>query len=70
MSEFHQTSPESHFTRGKVCSLMTLNGRKTLTDKKIIETKNEEKTEITVDSDEHFNQILANEFQIVRNYQQ
>ena len=43
MCEFHQTSPESHFTRGKVCSLMTNDGRKTLTDKKFIETKGGQK---------------------------
>ena len=69
MCEFHQTSPESHFTRGKVCSLMTSEGRKTLTDKKFIETKNSEKSEITVDSDKEFNQILEREFNIKPNFQ-
>jgi len=64
MCQFHQTSPESHFTRGKVCSLMTAEGRKTLTDGKFIETKNGQKSEMVVDSDKQFNQILAREFQI------
>lgn len=27
MCEFQQTSPDSHFTKGKLCSLMTENGR-------------------------------------------
>ena len=64
MCDFHQTSPESHFTRGKVCSLMTVGGRKTLTDKKFIETRNGEKKEFEVGSEAEFNEILAREFQI------
>lgn len=69
MCSFHQTSPESHFTRGKVCSLMTNEGRKTLTDNRFIETKNSEKSEITVDSDKEFNRILKREFNIKPNFQ-
>jgi N-hydroxyarylamine O-acetyltransferase len=68
MCRFHQTSPESHFTRGKVCSLMTPGGRKTLTDEKFIETVNGQKKEIAVNSDEQFNRILAKEFYIKPNY--
>jgi N-hydroxyarylamine O-acetyltransferase len=64
MCQFHQTSPESHFTRGKVCSLMTAEGRKTLTDGKFIETVNEHKKEISVNSVEQFDEILAAEFNI------
>lgn len=64
MCKFHQTSPESHFTRGKVCSLMTETGRKTLTDKKFIETKNGEKTEHDVNSDTEFTELLKKEFAI------
>jgi N-hydroxyarylamine O-acetyltransferase len=66
MCRFHQTSPESHFTRGKVCSLMLENGRKTLTDKKFIETRNGEKSETDVSSEEEFDEILAREFNIYR----
>ena len=36
MCVFNQTSPESHFTKGKLCSILTSEGRKTLTDKKFI----------------------------------
>lgn len=64
MCDFHQTSPESHFTQGKVCSLMTTDGRKTLTDKKFIETKNGQKSETEISSEEEFNRILEREFQI------
>lgn len=68
MCLYQQTSPESHFTKGKVCSLMTENGRKTLTDKKFIETKNGQKNEISVDSEKDFDQILAREFFIERKF--
>lgn len=64
MCNFHQTSPESHFTSGKVCSLMTNDGRKTLTDKKFIETINGEKRETEVNSEDDFYQILKREFSI------
>jgi N-hydroxyarylamine O-acetyltransferase len=64
MCNFHQTSSESHFTRGKVCSLMLENGRKTLTDKTFIETKYGEKNETEINSEEEFNKILAQEFGI------
>ena len=64
MCNFHQTSPESHFTHGKVCSIMLANGRKTLTDKKFIETRNGEKKETEIDSEAEFNEILAREFEI------
>ncbi len=64
MCNFHQTSPESHFTRGKVCSILTNDGRKTLTGKKFIETKNGKKIETNVDSEEDFSEILEKEFKI------
>jgi N-hydroxyarylamine O-acetyltransferase len=66
MCDFHQTSPESHFTRGKVCSLMTAGGRKTLTDQKFIVTSGAEKTEADVGSEEEFEEILEREFGIKR----
>lgn len=64
MCDFHQTSPESHFTQGRVCSLMLENGRKTLTDKKFIETRNGVKNETAVGSESEFDAILAREFEI------
>jgi N-hydroxyarylamine O-acetyltransferase len=69
MCHHQQTSSESHFTRNKVCSLMTEDGRKTLTDKKFIETKSGQKIEIDVRSDENFNRILEREFHIKPNVQ-
>ena len=40
MNIYHQTSPQSHFTRNKLCSIALNNGRITLTDNKLIFTKN------------------------------
>ncbi|NOT49385.1 MAG: hypothetical protein HOP17_16800, partial [Acidobacteria bacterium] len=64
MCDFQQVSPESHFTKGKVCSIMTENGRKTLTDKNFIFASGGERTETAVESDDEFNTILRNEFAI------
>lgn len=68
MCIFHQTSPESHFTRNKLCSIMTENGRKTLTDKKFIETRNGEKSETEINSEADFNTHLSREFHIERSF--
>lgn len=68
MCNFHQTSPESHFSHGKLCSLMLENGRKTLTDKKFIETNNGKKVETEITSDEEFYEILEREFCIEKSF--
>lgn len=65
MCDFQQYSPESHFTKGKVCSILTEGGRTTLTDKKFIITSGAEKVEAPVESDEDFSSILGREFGIV-----
>ncbi len=66
MCEFHQQSPDSHFTKGRICSILTADGRKTLTDKKFVITSNGNKTEIAVGSAKDFDAILMREFGIVR----
>lgn len=38
MCRYHQTSPESHFTRGRVCSRATPEGRVTLSEMRFITT--------------------------------
>jgi len=45
MCRFHQTSPESHFTRGRVCSRLTAGGRVTLSGSRLITTDGGERTE-------------------------
>lgn len=64
MCDFQQYSPESHFTKGKVCSILTDGGRKTLTDKTFIVTAKGEKRERMLESGEEFGKVLAREFQI------
>jgi len=64
MCDFQQYSPDSHFTKGRVCSIMTENGRKTLTDKSFIVTADGVRTEVPVVSDEDFERILEREFGI------
>ena len=66
MCDFQQYSPESHFTKGKLCSVMTESGRKTLTDSKFIITANGTKSETIVGGADDFDKLLAAEFGIVR----
>lgn len=66
MCEFQQYSPESHFTKGKLCSIMTETGRKTLTDKKFIITNGDRKEELEIESEDRFNVLLNDEFDIQR----
>ena len=64
MCDFQQYSPESHFTKRKLCSIMTPNGRKTLTDTGFLVTTNGKKVEMPVISDAEFYGLLASEFGI------
>jgi len=64
MCVYHQTSPESIFTQGKLCSLMTADGRITLTDKVFIETLGSEKQETAVKNQHDFEQKLKEYFGI------
>jgi N-hydroxyarylamine O-acetyltransferase len=52
MCHYHQTSPDSPFTRKRVCSLATLDGRITVTGDKLIETRNGVREERTLAEDE------------------
>ena len=65
MCDFQQYSPDSHFKKGKLCSIMTEHGRKTLTDKSFIVTSRDKKTERPIISDEEFYSLLETEFGIV-----
>jgi N-hydroxyarylamine O-acetyltransferase len=66
MCDFQQFSPESHFTKGKLCSIMTENGRKTLTDSKLIVSVHGEKAEHDVADGTEFDRLLNDEFGIER----
>jgi len=67
MCDFQQYSPDSHFTKGKICSVLTTNGRKTLTDRSYIVTTNCDRVETPVHSEAEFNEILMREFGIRQN---
>jgi len=52
MCHYHQTSPQSPFTRKRVCSRATPEGRITLSNGKLIETRNGERRERTSSNEE------------------
>src|SRR5215203_4617911 len=60
MCRFHQTSPESHFTKAPLCSLPSENGRITLTGLRLITTSDPQqlRDERTLGGVEEYNQLL------------
>ncbi|CAN5741676.1 arylamine N-acetyltransferase [soil metagenome] len=64
MCGYQQSSPDSHFTRGALCSILTNVGRKTLTDKKFIVTTGTLKSETAVETELEFYRLLIDEFGI------
>lgn len=65
MCHYHQTSPESHFTRNNICSLATADGRITLSCLKLIVTKKGVRTETTLASEADRNDVLKEYFGII-----
>lgn len=64
MCDFQQYSPESHFTKGKLISIMTEGGRNTLTYRSFIESIGVSRKETVVFDDSEFDQLLMREFAI------
>ncbi len=64
MCHYHQTSPESPFTRKKLCTLATADGRITLSDRKLIITRNGRREERMLGSEEEWRSALENSFGI------
>jgi N-hydroxyarylamine O-acetyltransferase len=62
MCHYHQTSPESHFTQKRVCSLATDDGRVTLSDLTLITTRNGNRQEAALGSEEEWRQALSKYF--------
>jgi N-hydroxyarylamine O-acetyltransferase len=60
--EFQQTSPESHFTRQRICTLPTQDGRITLSDLKLIRTIGERREERILASEDEWRSALAELF--------
>jgi N-hydroxyarylamine O-acetyltransferase len=65
MCHFHQTSPESHFTRGRICSLATAGGRISLSEMRLITTNGTERQELDLSTDEEYASSLRENFGIV-----
>jgi len=62
MCEFQQTSSESSFTQKSVCSIATKSGRLTISNGKFIETTNGIRSEKSIASSKHYQQILQQNF--------
>jgi len=58
MCVFHQTSPESHFTRSWICSRATPDGRITVANMCLIETHGSERSERELGSEQELRQCL------------
>lgn len=67
MCRFHQTSPDSHFTKGVICSRATDDGRITLSGMRFITTSGPQqfRHERTLTSDEEFHRLLQEQFGMV-----
>ena len=66
MCEYHQTSPDSPFTRKRVCSRATSDGRITVSDTKLIVTRGSHREERSFDSEEEWWSALKENFHITR----
>ena len=66
MCHYHQTSPQSHFTRSRVCSLATAEGRITLSGMRFITTSQDEsQQERTLKNEAECAAILQDRFGVV-----
>ena len=62
---YHQTSPDSHFTRNVICSLATPEGRITLSGMRFITISDSQRDERALSSRAEFDQILSDRFGVV-----
>jgi N-hydroxyarylamine O-acetyltransferase len=65
MCLYHQTSPDSHFTQKRLCSLPTEEGRITLSGDKLRITNKESVTEYDLASEKEVHEALEKYFSIV-----
>lgn len=63
--DYHQTSPESHFTRQRICSLATTTGRITLSDRRLIITEDGRRREYELETESDFQRYLEMHFGII-----
>ncbi|MBZ0300623.1 MAG: arylamine N-acetyltransferase [Anaerolineae bacterium] len=62
--DFHQTSPQSHFTRQRICSRATPAGRVTLSDHRLIVTEAGRRSEYDLEDESEFQRHLREQFGI------
>jgi N-hydroxyarylamine O-acetyltransferase len=62
MCTYHQTSPESIFVKGRICTLATVDGRVSLDDRRLIVTVNGQRTDAPVEDEETYRWILRERF--------
>ncbi|HUQ34605.1 MAG TPA: arylamine N-acetyltransferase, partial [Pyrinomonadaceae bacterium] len=66
MCRYHQTSPQSHFTRARICSRATPDGRVTLSEMRFITTSEKDgRQERILASREEYAACLREHFGIV-----
>jgi N-hydroxyarylamine O-acetyltransferase len=67
MCRFHQTSPDSHFTKGLICSRATQDGRITLSDMRFITTSGPQRRrdEQTLSTRDEYDRVLRDLFGVV-----
>jgi len=64
MCVYHQTSPHSTFPRARICSRATLQGRITLSEMRLIQMADGERTEQILESEEQYQKALVEHFGI------
>lgn len=62
MCRYHQTSPDSHFTQRRTCSLATVDGRITLAGMRLITTAGGERRERELTGEQEYAAILRERF--------
>jgi len=67
MCRYHQTSPESHFTQKRVCTLLTQDGRVTLSNNRFIKTVHGEREEKVLETEEEISNLMKEVFGIELN---
>ena len=68
MCHYHETSPQSHFTQRRVCSLATPSGRVTLSELRWITTSETgEREERAIASEDEYDQLLRERFGVILN---
>jgi N-hydroxyarylamine O-acetyltransferase len=64
MCRHHQTSPQSHFTRNRVCSILTPTGRVTLTGTRLVITENDIRRECPLAGSQDYDDAMQRYFGI------